>query len=178
MQIIDVTIFADASLHIETGSAGWGACIKHSPAPGLIVGGELREPASSSTHAELCAIANALHVARDRDLLGGVVMIQSDSLEALSCIRKAVPRTVDSPAAGGLSVPGRRKDIAGDLAACVNVIRCLVSACGIRLIVRHVRGHQKGDGRQWVNRECDRVAKLHMRSRRRAADAEATGADA
>jgi hypothetical protein len=31
------------------------------------------------------------------------------------------------------------------------------------LFVRHVKGHASGDGRNWVNRKCDEIAKLNMR---------------
>lgn len=34
---------------------------------------------------------------------------------------------------------------------------------GAELILRHVRGHKGGSGRNWVNNECDRIAKRYMR---------------
>lgn len=164
---IAATIFADASVHVESGAAGWGAWIKHGSEAGLIIGGPLKEVMRSSTHAELCALANAVHVAAQRELLRGLVMLQSDSLEALSCLMQQVPGTRDAPAPQGMKVPGRRKPPMPVWMPCITFVRDLALQHQVRFVVRHVRGHQQGDGRQWVNRQCDRVAKLHRRARQR-----------
>lgn len=30
------------------------------------------------------------------------------------------------------------------------------------IFLRHIKGHKSGTGRNWVNSQCDRVAKRHM----------------
>lgn len=39
------------------------------------------------------------------------------------------------------------------------------------LLVRHVRGHKRGQKRQWVNRLCDAEVRRHMLAERKRLDA-------
>lgn len=155
-----VVVFADASFDAKTGAAGWGAWVKADGEESVTRGGTLRQTTANSTHAELCAIANALAVASLMGVLDGHVMIQSDCLEALGAIRKTIG-AADRPAAGGAPAPARRRNLPKAFLPVIKVISDQL--CGLTVSVRHVKGHQDGGGRQWVNRACDRLAKDGMR---------------
>ena len=83
----EVTIFADASHDDRARVAGWGAWIKADGHISVTCGAAMKSPVGSVTEAELCALANALTVARLRGLLatGCVVMLQALSA---SCRRR------------------------------------------------------------------------------------------
>ena len=143
-----VMIFADASWCSQTRAGGWGVWLKTDLLDRAIVkGGPIKVDVPTPNVAELVAIANGLFVAKRLHLLRplDVVMIQSDCAEALAWIRGRVPTTADNRAVNGLSI---------------------AEEFSLRLQVRHVRGHQDGDGRQYVNRLCDQIAKAGMRRRR------------
>ena len=119
--------------------------------------------------AELCALANALTVARLRGLLatGCIVMLQSDSVSALAIIRCKIADVGDRPVLGGLAVAAARRVKLTQLhVAAIAVISEIVAALKLSLVTRHVRGHRPGPGRQWVNGEVDRIARTTMRDRR------------
>jgi ribonuclease HI len=162
-------IFADASFCPRTKAAGWGAWVKRDGGVSEAFGGSFRDPMPDSTTAELCALANAMHRAIGWRLIlpGDVVMLQSDSLGALERIRRAIPASFDNPAKGGLPVGQSRKarDASIGLAA-ADRIKALAEGANLTLVTRHVRGHQKGGGRQWVNGACDQIAKAGMRKAR------------
>ncbi len=161
-------IFADASVCLKTGAAGWGAWVKRDGGVSQVFGGSFRNTMVFSTEAELAAIANAIHRALAWRLIiaGDVVMVQSDSAEALARIRQFTAAG-DNPAVGGLRVgPSRRPPRRPLVREAVERIKVLAEQHRLTLVVRHVRGHQAGPGRQWVNAECDRTAKDHMRARR------------
>jgi len=165
----DVTIFADASHDHRARVAGWGAWIKADGRNSITCGAAMKGTVASATEAELCALANALTVARLRGVLsaGCVVMMQSDCLVALAILRSKIPDIEDRPAAGGLAVdPIRRMKLTKVHLAAVDVVREIVTALDISIVVRHVRGHQPGGGRQWVNAAVDQIARQAMRHRR------------
>lgn len=162
-----VTIFADASFDERTMAAGWACWVKTNSAPSAISSGVITSPVRSSQEAELWALANALAFAHRQNALkpGALVLLQSDCIPALTRIVMQIPGTVDRPFNGGLIVPRKTKAAVtkAECAALV-VIAETVLATGISLLTRHVRAHQENhDGRQWVNNECDRLAKLAMR---------------
>lgn len=166
----DVTIFADASHDHNASVAGWGAWIKADGRSSITCGSAMKGTVASATEAELCALANALTVARLRGALarGSVVMLQSDCLVALAIIRGKIPDVEDRPAAGGLAVdPVKRMKLTKVHLAALEVVREIVSALEISIVTRHVRGHQPGGGRQWVNAAVDKIARQAMRHRRR-----------
>jgi len=167
---LTATIFADASFDQDTGIAGWGAWIKTAGRDGAIHGAAFKAPVLGSEHAEILALANALALARSMELLTGAVMIQSDCTNALGCIRQVVPSAIDVPAQGGLPAPRRRKPVPPAYKPGLDLIRELVAATGVQLVTRHVKGHRAGGGRNWVNRECDRVANLHRKAAMAAAE--------
>jgi ribonuclease HI len=165
----DVTIFADASHDHRARVAGWGAWIKADGRSSITCGAAMKGPVASATEAELCALANALTVARLRGVLCGrcVVMMQSDCLVALAILRSKIPNVEDRPAPGGLAVdPIRRMKLTKVHLAAVDVVREIVTALEISIVTRHVRGHQPGGGRQWVNAAVDQIARRAMRHRR------------
>ena len=162
----DVTIFADASVDHESGAAGWACWIKGDGSNSVLHSGAFREPVGNSTNAELAALANALAVAKAIGQLRGRVMLQSDCSAALAMIR-TIAGAEDSPAERGLRVGKWRKKPEKMYRPAVKVIQSVIQDTGIKLVVRHVKGHQAGGGRNWVNRQCDRLAKKHMRDLRR-----------
>jgi ribonuclease HI len=177
----NVTIFADASHDGTARVAGWGAWIKADGRPSIACGAAMKQAIPSTVEAELCALANALVVARLRGVLAhrDVVMLQSDCLVALAIIRSKIPGVADRPAVGGLAVGEVRKMKLTRLhSAAVTVISEIVTTFGVTLVTRHVRGHQPGGGRQWVNAEVDRIARDAMRERRSQRRLEAQPAEA
>lgn len=172
------TIFTDAALCPRTGAAGWGAWLKGGERSSVSFGGPIAELLKSSSEAEARAAANAFAVARKRGLIeaGSVVMWQSDSLVALRWLLVAYPHSRDRPAKDGLSVGKPRKVPAGaSTSAGARELARICAELELKVLTRHVRGHQQGPNRQWVNRLCDEIAGDHMRARRRIAEAEAAG---
>lgn len=163
------TIFADASFCPKTGSAGWAAWMICGGKSSLTIGGRITAPAPMSYDAETFAAVNALYAARAAGYFtaGQVVMLQSDCLRALAIFRYFVPGTVESRHRDGLATTpiGKKKLKAPDKLA-LAAIEKLMAETPVKIVVRHVRGHQPGHGRAWVNEECDRLAKQHMRDAR------------
>jgi ribonuclease HI len=173
-----VTIFADASHDRNAQVAGWGAWIKADGRCSITCGAALKQAVAHVNEAELCALANALTVARRRGALAqrDVVMLQSDSVVALAVILSKIDGVADRPAAGGLAVaPIKRMKLTNVHLAALEVIRAIVVALDLSLVTRHVRGHRPGGGRQWVNSEVDRIARKAMKERREAARETRTG---
>lgn len=180
----DITIFADASHDVKTGAAGWAAWIKADGVEPIHCSAGFKDPMASSTLAECCAVANALVVAKLRGLLapGRHVMVQSDCLAALHILITASPDTMDRPAVGGLAAKDglpqngklpkfmRRKEYA----PVQKMVKAIIAETGITVQTRHVGGHKKGDGRQWVNRSVDKAARHEMRKRRQTSRAPVT----
>lgn len=167
-----LTIFSDASFCIQTKAAGWAAWMKGNGRPSKTIGGQITKAVDHSYDAETFAAVNALYAARSLGYLtaGDVVMLQSDSLHTLNVICGHLPGTMESKHADGMALQGiRAKRLKKADHAALGALRQLMSETPIQIIVRHVRGHQEGRGRAWVNNECDRIAKEHMREARRAA---------
>lgn len=166
---IDCTIFADASWHHQSKAAGWGCWMKSTEiGQSLEHGGPIAAALKNSTEAEMVAMANALHVAKIRGYIkpGSTVMLQSDCQAVLSWIRYALPKTRDSQKDGvAINVPKRMRDNMRKMAA-LKFIVDLAHEMGLTFIVRHVKGHQQGEGRAWVNRNCDQLARKGMELRR------------
>lgn len=161
-----VMIFADASYCASTRAAGWGAWIKADGKPSITVGGAIQAAATSAADAEAYALANAVTAAKVAGYIGAgaAVMLQTDCLVVLMGVRRAIPTAFDSPAAGG-SATGRRRAAGTDgfqkaMAVLAKDLR------GAVVITRHVKGHQAGGGRNWVNRTCDEIARKGMERRR------------
>jgi ribonuclease HI len=168
---IALTIFADASFHRQHGTAGWGAWMKGARTPsGEPMGGQIKERLLSANEAEMRALANALAIAVRRSYLerGEVVMVQSDCATVLSWILGLCPGATHSQHADGAVIPPARRGgvriLAGSKGLAVFI--SLVNSFELKIIVRHVRGHQKGaSSRSAVNELCDRIAKRHQAER-------------
>lgn len=161
------TVFADASFDPNTGAAGWGSWVKSGAAAGITFGGPFKKKAVSAQQAELHALTNAIHKTALLEITG-VIMIQSDCLDALAVIRQFVPKTTDSPFKGGLPVKARTGDMAQTYSEALEHIKTIVTRYGLVLVTRHVKGHQSGGGRNWVNNVCDEIAKANMKAMREA----------
>lgn len=159
-----ITVFTDASFYEKTGQAGWACWIKHAGlATGIFDGGTFKGvQITKAQEAELCAIAKgisrALKASDD-----GAIMVQSDCLVALERIRKAVPsvRISDHKNGAPILMLKRMKLSPVERVALTWIQKATE---GRSLYLRHVYGHTSGAGRQWVNRECDRIAKQHAAS--------------
>lgn len=174
----DLTIFTDAGLCPRTGASGWGAWMKGGGASSISVGGQIADLLNSSTEAEIRAGANAFHIARGRGLLkpGMVVMWQCDNQTALRWLLAMHPKSRDRPAPGGLeSRAAQTMTIALKKSAGLKALKAICTDMDLRILTRHVKGHQRGPNRQWVNRLCDEIAGEHMRARRSQIDKETFG---
>lgn len=166
---IDLTVFCDASFDHVRKIGTWGCWMKGYGLGALEGGGRLTVECETSALAELMAIAHALKLATTRGYLrrGSVVMIQSDCQGALAWIRHKLPEAVDSPApgAGGISVhPARRLNKSVKATPHLNWIAELVYSENLKLVTRHIYGHTAGDGRNWCNRQADRIAAQFMKA--------------
>lgn len=166
---INLTIFADASYCVKTKSAGWGAWLKRTGHLSRTAGSPVRQKVLRSTGAEIIAIVNSIFAARAAGLLFNedVVMVQSDCVQALGMVLAHSPgSSTRQHKDGSVVTPCRWKSMTKEDRAAIIVLNSIVSEMSLQLIVRHVAGHKSGDGRQWVNRTCDKIAKAHMRKAR------------
>lgn len=158
-----VTIFADASYDHRTGAAGFGCWIKGGGAA-ITHGGPLHTVANS-TDAELAALAEALDYAIYRGEVGRgrTVMLQSDCEGALSTMMKIMVDVTHSrgPDDSVEVRPARRLMASLANSPALDKLRRLQQAHDLKIVVRHVRGHQgrNHSGRSWVNSECDMLAR-------------------
>lgn len=162
-----VTVFADASFDPRTGAAGWGAIVMRS-AGYFEFGGALRDPCESATDAELRAAANGLRKASAQGLLMGkpYIVLQLDSTDAIACILRAVPRARYSAGGGARDVADApsRSEVPGEFRCAINHIADVIESAGADLILRHVKGHRRGEsGRHRLNDRADTLAKQGMR---------------
>lgn len=164
-----VTVFTDASYCPQTQIGGWGAWYKGDDMKaGQLVGGHIRY-AGSSNEAELKAIVNALKILTEINVIKptDAVMLQSDSEWALQCsltlvgVRQKAKEHVIPPLRNEFTPNAATKDLLVNLEE-------IIRMNGLRLFVRHVKGHQGpgSTGRGWVNEACNAVALKHMRKLR------------
>lgn len=170
-----VTMFTDASVHPQLGTAGWGAWIKGDGRNSKTFSGPLatnndpREPRfqGSSNKAELMAMSEALQAAYAAGYFtadDNLLMMQTDCSAAIALILAAIPRARFSAHADGLQqvYPRSMENICRHERAALNHISYRLLTINTHqetlLTLRHVKGHKNGSNRQWVNRECDRLA--------------------
>lgn len=173
-----VTLFTDASVYPQLGTAGWGAWVKGDERESQMQGGFLhtnsdpREPRfqGSSNMAELAAISEAMTWLDHSGYLtpqDTALLVQSDCLAALQAIKGFIPHTGWSPHRDGVQELGPRKVSSRyeeDALKSINFRMLTFNPRGrISLILRHVKGHRNGPNRQWVNTQCDRIAGEHAR---------------
>ena len=165
-----VMIFADASWCSETRAGGWGAWIKADGAQSITTGASLKGEIASAHVAELMALANAIHVAKANGFLAesAVVMLQSDCANALANIRRRLPGATNNRARGGcvITPTSRKRKLAPGAAEPLEAIAKIATEHKLHIQVRHVPGHTAGEGRQYVNRLCDGIARRGMKIRR------------
>jgi ribonuclease HI len=163
---IDLVIFADASMCRDTYASGWGAWIKRDDHHAIFTGGEMRElMTQTSSDAEMAAMANAVHMARSMMPDGGLVMLQTDCLRVLEVICTAIEGASQHAERCRLQ-PIRMKTLTAIERSALDVIRTVKLVAQVDFVVCHVRDHQSGGGGNWVNRQCDRIAREHMQTRR------------
>lgn len=157
-----LTMFSDASIFPDRRRSGWGFWIKGDGRDSLSAGGPLKVFHDSSTVAELEAMANGLARARVTGYFrpdDRIIMLQTDSTEALSCLLHVRPTIEISQHEASAPVNRRKKPLDARREAAVKAVLREIDGQGLTPIIRHVRGHKAGNGRNWVNRLCDRLAK-------------------
>lgn len=164
-------IFADGSYCSDTNAAGYGVWVKFDENPSRIEGGTIFD-ATSSFEAEMHAVIKGLKLAlwMKRNIPGVFdpchVMIQSDSLGVLEQLKAAIPGALSSKYQDGVQVGNittKPHKITMEAVNLVNVLRQ-----GDQLHLRHVKGHSnREEGRYWVNRKCDSLARKSMEAHRR-----------
>jgi hypothetical protein len=94
-------------------------------------------------------------------------MVLSDNIRVLNLIRHHLPDTVEQAHRDSVRTSSiRAMKLSSMEKRALAVIKQLQADTGVILVVHHVRGHQPGKGRNWVNRICDKTAQRHMRARR------------
>lgn len=162
-----LTLFVDSSLCPQSAAGGWGAwAIREDWQSGILFGGPFGRFTSprTSREAELCGIANAIAALTKLDHLADVgrILVQCDCLQALEMIAGRLDRVTVSDHREGHGIrPGGMRATELEIAALA-----AIEKVGKPLLVRHVYGHRKGQSRQWVNRQCDTLAKTYMRQAR------------
>ncbi|QIG66784.1 ribonuclease H-like protein [Rhizobium phage RHph_TM16] len=160
-----ITIFADAAFQEYTGAAGWGAWSKRGGWEwGYKFGGTFHHKMPSNNAAELCALANAIHVLHTEDKLDGItrILLQSDSLQALSIIYTAIPTARQFNSAGvtitKMKDPSKLDRLEAPFSTAIAFLKAYAEA-GIAFELKHVKGHAKANsGRSWVNGQTDKLA--------------------
>lgn len=165
-----LTLFADASFCPKTGAAGWGSwAIKDGWPKGLFHGGAIRRTIKSSNEAELCGLASALWAHDKAGNLDDVTsfVLQCDNTVALGAIVARIPTAllVHKNRATNAYINHKRTNYQPIE---IEAVEAMAKIIGVRQVwVKHVKGHSgTGDGRSWVNTQCDDAAKRHMRARR------------
>lgn len=163
-ELPSITMFADASVCHRTGAAGWACWAKADGKAAFLHGGILDGSVVMQSHdAELAALVRGVEALHERGWLPAQIMLQCDNVRPLRVIQGQIGAWESRHAEGqnillgGISLNAFERQQ-------VERMRPLVEGC--KLIVRHVKGHSSGRGRYWVNRQCDELAKQHMRKRR------------
>ena len=116
-------------------------------------------------------MANALTKADREGLIDDdmEVMLQSDSAVALGILLRLVPGAVNRPHenSAALFPPRRSHAWRGLREEAAAVITEIAARRRLAIVIRHVRGHTAGGGRQWVNRQVDAAARTHVRAARK-----------
>lgn len=161
-----LTMFADASLYVDRGVAGWGGWAR----------GDDRQPAMqggpspfdrNSTVAELWALALFAERLREDGYMTEAdrsIILQSDSLHALQIINARLPNSCASSKKQGCADIKRAKSVVAEAEEPVKRLAAALDSADV-IYLRHVKGHQGGKhARSWVNEQCDRRAKQEARA--------------
>lgn len=160
-----MTIFCDASVQHKTGEAGWGCWAKKTGwQSGVTFGGKFRSPVFRSWDAEILALANAVAILAKKGDLDGCssICLQCDNLRSLSIINREILGARALKKKGeGCRIPPIRAKLTDSEQSAVKTIKAIVDAYSLVVLLRHVRGHREGPGRNWVNRKCDEIANAY-----------------
>jgi ribonuclease HI len=174
---VKVTLYTDASL--STGKqrklSGWGMVAVVEGMPPWEASGAFRQPAATSTHAELYAIANAVYW-----LIRQGVLVTGHHLH-IRCDNEPVVKWM----AGEAKVKQRN----ADMAQVITMVRRVLTDTGVGYSAEWIRGHQQDNGSPEVThqRRADKLAciasgvqerrnqnKVKRRTKKRARVAQAT----
>jgi ribonuclease HI len=164
--VSNVTLFTDASFCHKTGAAGWGAwAVCDSWQKSLVFGGAI-QGAVTVNDAEMAGVAAALTqlAAEGRLADATFIVVQADNMRVLQMLAKFTDAQLAAAKDGVVEVPMRLRMSPMETAA-LDQFKAAVGEKPVWL--RHVKGHNNGDGRHWVNSQCDREARGHMMSERR-----------
>ena len=167
---MNITIFADASFCPKTKAAGWGAWAKANGwTQGRIFGAPFTTTPPHNNAAEVAALVNAVYSVRNSGSLTGMraMYLQTDSFRALQLMRHyGLISTIlqPPPHVGAGKIKSENIHAYEDRA--IQLMVAIVEQTDIRVAGKYVPGHKKGDGRFWVNRQCDREARKHMAAMR------------
>ena len=165
----NLTMFSDASVFPRDRVSGWGFWIKGDGRDSMYAGGPLRAYSENTTVAELEAMANGLSCAKAAGYFADgdqVIMLQTDSTDALGCLRYLRPALAESKHEDSHPIPNRRKRPAPRQLAAAKHVIAILDEFELIAVLRHVKGHKTGGGRNWVNRLCDRLAKDGAKKRK------------
>ena len=157
-----LTLFADASFSLNPRKAGYGAWAIHdSWERGYSFGGKLPLSLTNSTMAEVLAIAGAIeHLRRVQKWPKDTVMIQSDSHHALSALKGNLPNArVNNHKRHSVDFSLRSPCLSPLEREAVEYVAH--ATFGVQVYLRHIKGHTQGEGRNWVNALCDRLARKY-----------------
>lgn len=154
-----ITIFSDASVFHKKKLSGYGVWAKGDGRDPLILKGKIDPYEQSVTTCELIGLyAGLVNVCKsylEND--DSYILLQSDSTQALGVI-KTFAMAKNHPHSTSAKVNHYRKAKSrlkkGALA--INRLRIEYK---IDLYIRHVRGHNPGGGRNYINRLLDNLAK-------------------
>lgn len=153
-----VTIFSDASYCMQTQAAGWAGWAK-SQRGQIDHSGPIRHFVGGAAEAEMCAIINAIAIAKKAEvaIAGDTLLIESDSLDAMLAFR----------AKTGTSKTGKKSKKARKRYARRQTLvdAFWQHAVGFEVQFKHVKGHQQNTtARAYINNQCDFHSRRHMRA--------------
>ncbi|GHB33751.1 hypothetical protein GCM10007094_23250 [Pseudovibrio japonicus] len=158
----DVTVFTDASLSHHNKSCGYGFWAKGDGRPAVHGGGPFQAFHGCIEVNELKALANAMSALSADQYFSAsdkVILLQSDSVPALACLLQFDSSIQINSHKASAEIKPQRKPMKKIHRRISALIVETAAQHNLELTLRHVRGHQKGDGRNYVNRLCDKLAK-------------------
>lgn len=158
----EVTLYVESSMCSATGAAGWGATLSH-PATTIPGGGPLEGEFHGVTHAELCAVREAMSLIR-RHAKSSDVVIAMRSAGALAILRWVFP---EAKVRGPHIEPPRKLKAAMKNAECLYDLHDEVERLGLRVVLMHVAENE--DTRLALDRARDEMERSRGYQKRSAA---------
>lgn len=160
-----LTLFVDASFSHQQGKAGWGAWAIHDSWDRGRTFGAKMFGITNNTSAELIALGEAVRMLQERQWWPrDVVMLQSDSHHALSALSANLPNTrTKNHRKDSVAFSNKSPTLLPKEEEAIRVIK--LATFGFQVYLRHIKGHTGvNKGRNWVNQQCDRIARQYMRA--------------